>query len=574
MPEEEDFKVKDFKEKEDSIKEALGGKKREFKVMEKNSVKKTARFQCIECDYIAFYRAEIRSHVRKRHNVLEEDCNECIVELPEGQDVAEIADGSTNDDDEVVDPTKTMTYSLKLPSSGQTVKKRFSCSLCTYSNHYRNQIKIHLRLKHHVETDGSHIIQSTLYDVLNAASSQRTEMAEALTEVLEYKPDIDLQNTNTEDENMKQHVNAYTEQQENEMKPDKGDNFITVKEEGGKKMVPVVVVNELDGTTEELSVELTCDEMFTEEGNTDAETSGIKSCVHLSTATNTAENTCKSESTRSSELLMKNSDKFLTCPHCERELPTMSKMTRHIMTIHEKRKRYGCPMCSITTYFLADVKSHFRKRHHQHSLPQDSEFIHFESTQPVSILKPVKPEPTINQGRPIKCGKCPEKFTSADALMSHMVEAHKKKKYFCRLCLYDFGTESLTDLEAHLEHIHNMTDIPPEVLLSSQRKETPREPEQVVEDIEEVNSDSEGDHEMDTNLDKTGATLNVCSECLRVFKRRNHLKKHMLTVHQKVKRFGCKRCSYKSFYFSEMKSHYCLTHTGEYLPDASDLKLD
>ena len=53
---------------------------------------------------------------------------------------------------------------------------------------------------------------------------------------------------------------------------------------------------------------------------------------------------------------------------------------------------------------------------------------------------------------------------------------------------------------------------------------------------------------------------NQCTKCPYKPANRSNLKKHFLSVHEKVKRFHCDKCPYEAAYKHSIKSHVLAVH--------------
>lgn len=66
-----------------------------------------------------------------------------------------------------------------------------------------------------------------------------------------------------------------------------------------------------------------------------------------------------------------------------------------------------------------------------------------------------------------------------------------------------------------------------------------------------------------------------CPECKQIFQHRGILRKHIACTHRRQKRFKCTLCRYKSYYLSEMKTHFGRKHPNEeVLPKDQEFLID
>ena len=144
----------------------------------------------------------------------------------------------------------------------------------------------------------------------------------------------------------------------------------------------------------------------------------------------------------------------IPCPHCGVAYATQNSLTIHIGRAHKEKDIQKCSHCDYTTPFLADMKSHW-KRKHTSELLETCEICggvfkglkkHLErGCGPGGPKEKVKPYP---------CPQCTKAFITNDKLKTHIKRIHDGiKDKICPNCSY--ATYSNYNLKLHMANSHN-----------------------------------------------------------------------------------------------------------------------
>ena len=117
-------------------------------------------------------------------------------------------------------------------------------------------------------------------------------------------------------------------------------------------------------------------------------------------------------------------------------------------------------------------------------------------------------------------------------LNAETMEEARLSDFFCIKCKLQFGKKLVFDLHSSLVH-----------------------GEKVEIKMEEKSNFRESEFDEDTSKDHGGKNSYECEICKTCFKRKDNLKKHIDTVHEKKKPFKCEICDYRGSSKHYLKMH-------------------
>ena len=209
---------------------------------------------------------------------------------------------------------------------------------------------------------------------------------------------------------------------------------------------------------------------------------------------------------RHKELHKLNGERNLECHICKSKFTTKSNLTNHLNRKHLERL-YSCPQCGRKVKGRQYLEKHIRK--------------HFESFQ---------------------CSKCEKVFNCKRNLTKHFGDVHTEKSRLpCTLC--DKTFKDRITLRKHLSHIHKN---------SEQNKWQCDICQKYF-----ANAGSFYTHKK-THTDNSFQ----CPHCDQLITRKDHLKSHIMRVHEKIKAFQCDLCE-KSYFNKVNLTEHRTVHTGE-----------
>ena len=188
------------------------------------------------------------------------------------------------------------------------------------------------------------------------------------------------------------------------------------------------------------------------------------------------------------------------CDKCDYVASNPSTLLNHIKAVHEKVKRFYCDLCDYACYYSPDLTKH--KKFHE-SNPS------FKARNYVGRTKNSLNSETNQEQVCNLCsftGKCPAN------LQHHVKAVHEKvKRHYCESC--DYACYFAHTMRTH-KKIH----------------------------------------------DKNSIGEKKCDICDKEFDSSLRLKRHIESVHEKVKRFYCDVCNFGFYLLQTLRKHYKRKH--------------
>ena len=231
---------------------------------------------------------------------------------------------------------------------------------------------------------------------------------------------------------------------------------------------------------------------------------------------------------------------------------------------------FQCGECQIIFLVKEHLKNHLRSNHFKprDKARDDSLATEQSESQQIMHLEEVKqekfpPEDNLQNElmvqeelledgslhKPFLCSECDKSFKSKFLLKRHFEAVHRKiMKYFCPICKAGFYFKA--NQENHTKNVHRNIEVPEQGVESSiidvSREETDL---QNIITMETETKESTPNEEMKVDLKQEEMGLYEsqpksyrCGECGKYFNRNSFLKRHVDTVHSKIKRFFCPIC--------------------------------
>ena len=228
------------------------------------------------------------------------------------------------------------------------------------------------------------------------------------------------------------------------------------------------------------------------------------------------------------------------CIECEKYFSSHNSVKRHHETVHLKLKPHICVLCNKGFGEKSEMKKHIQKVHEENDQEQN------------------------------QCFVCYLFFAREFDLIQHLKEAHYYfKDNKCDICGKTFSRKVVLKIHKDISH-HEPLDIKNE-------QETFQEADCLEYDAEANSSNSSYEEitvkeEMDSFESEKTETENLemphnasdtstdCKECGKYFRDKNKLKRHVETVHLKLKPYKCETCNKSFGEKSHMKRHVKNTH--------------
>merc|ERR1719509_502028 len=155
----------------------------------------------------------------------------------------------------------------------------------------------------------------------------------------------------------------------------------------------------------------------------------------------------------------------------------------------------------------------------------------------------------IETNMDLKCYDCEKVYSSGTNLRRHRGSVHEGKLYPCSFC--DFKSTDKSYLLKHIRKTHGIEH--------AGKQEKERQTEDTIDEnveliIDEMKSVLEEDHILSGEA--------KCEQCDKLFSSKTNLKRHIISVHEKV-RFTCDFCDYTLSDKSHMTRHIRKNHASE-----------
>ena len=253
-----------------------------------------------------------------------------------------------------------------------------------------------------------------------------------------------------------------------------------------------------------------------------------------------------------------------SCPLCEYQTEWgKSHLDRHIRTIHDKIKDFHCPFCEVSCSQKGNLRLHIDQVHkniRKFSCTQ----CNYKSNFRNDIAKHNKS--VHEKVKDIACTSCSFTTTLKSYLSIHMKTVHGKsrKEHLCTHCGKQFRV--FRNLFNHIKVLHPFEQLPE----NPRRKKNNSGSRNIIEkDTKDLTWKERQDlvFKMKQPAKRVinGKTYHrvSCSEngCdYTTLWGKNHLKKHIKAVHQKVKDINCTKCEYIACQNIHMSTHLRLVH--------------
>ena len=132
----------------------------------------------------------------------------------------------------------------------------------------------------------------------------------------------------------------------------------------------------------------------------------------------------------------------------------------------------------------------------------------------------------------------------------------KVKRFYCNSC--SFGCYYQVNLEKHKRLKHSEEKTVNNNLSDS---------DILYEICMESDSDSKTNKEQ-----KSGQ--NICKICNKTFRSSKYVQEHIESVHEKIKRFFCDMCDYRTYHDYHLRGHYQRVHSQELSSDLTKYSTD
>ena len=210
-----------------------------------------------------------------------------------------------------------------------------------------------------------------------------------------------------------------------------------------------------------------------------------------------------------------NGIKLHNCEKCKKSFSRKAMLNAHVKRVHKKppENYHHCPCGAILEDF-EKLALHIKTVHENKNVTK------------------------------IQCKICEKWFSSKDKLNSHIQDVHQKSKFQCQMCDEKFITPY--NLNLHYKYTHNLTKVPTRTNLVSG---------------DEKNSNKKIDNAIN---DK-----NKCKLCSETFKTNQNLRKHVLSVHEKLFKFDCTKCDKKFPRKDNLDYHFKSIHANNVKNEAS-----
>ena len=124
-------------------------------------------------------------------------------------------------------------------------------------------------------------------------------------------------------------------------------------------------------------------------------------------------------------------------------------MSKHITSIHERKKPNKCHICDSCFVEKTDLKSHI-DRFHEGKNPYKCLTCDIDFSRKSSLTYHIA---TIHEGKnPYQCNSCDSQFFNMNLLKKHRVSVHDKVSHNCNLCGKIFLQKG--HLNRHTKNVH------------------------------------------------------------------------------------------------------------------------
>ena len=221
------------------------------------------------------------------------------------------------------------------------------------------------------------------------------------------------------------------------------------------------------------------------------------------------------------------------CEDCDKTFPRQVLLKYHGEAVHEQIVKFSCKLCEQKSYYKNNMRLHLKRSHPSADV--------LTNIEPVVKSEPVPAEEIIN------CLQCD--FTASDVkqVRRHTERVHLKiMRYQCSYC--DFKTYFRSKCRDHMKKLHSKKK---RKLISLECVDCKDE----VDHSEHKYTHSNEHQEKEVKQNKIGEYKCEQKGCSYSTSVRGLLAKHKEEIHDKIKRFACSSCDYKSLFAGNVKAH-------------------
>ena len=210
------------------------------------------------------------------------------------------------------------------------------------------------------------------------------------------------------------------------------------------------------------------------------------------------------------------SKKQISCHRCERIFTSEKRLQNHIKSCQKKcGKSYKCNQCNETFTIKSILKVHFKSTHGEY-IP--------------------------------KCDKCEKVFSTKDNLKKHAIVHNGEKKYHCKSCGKSFGLNAT--LKRHVETVHHGI----KRFKCNKCEKAYAAKRRLLRHVGVVHNG-----EKPINFEIT----RECKHCGKSFGFYTSWKRHVETVHKRIKKFRCEECNAAYADVRLLKQHKVKAHESQ-----------
>lgn len=225
------------------------------------------------------------------------------------------------------------------------------------------------------------------------------------------------------------------------------------------------------------------------------------------------------------------------CPHCDFTTVRRKGLEYHINAFHTE-KTIKCDQCPKLFAHGRDLRRHTRLVHIDASNYIDCPYCDVKQKSSSALVSHIKcmHEEGPKEVEIFTCDFCDNSYSQSNSLKEHILAKHHDSTVTCDTCGKEF--ESELQCKKHKSQVHNMETkecrICQKLIKSYNFRRHIRT------------------HEESTQFE--------CDICQKQFRRSANLKRHVESVHQKIKNFFCGSCPFSTYENSSLMSHIKTHH--------------
>ena len=228
------------------------------------------------------------------------------------------------------------------------------------------------------------------------------------------------------------------------------------------------------------------------------------------------------------------------------------------------RKSFNCNSCEFSSKLKKRYDKHMFEKHEQTLCSICG--LNFDTFDSFTIH--------VEAHMPEKCEICNKSFKNKDVLKKHMDSTHNKiAKEMCPICgkIYKnvgnhvrlvheymdkncphckYSCKTFTDLNRHIQRIHTEETVTTCTHCGKRTKDIKRHLK--------INK-------CDRPKEERVVALIKCDRCDKTFSSKEHIKRHIKRIHDKILDIHCSQCDYKTYSNFNMRIHVTRVHEGKQL---------